>query len=405
MIKKLFLLLLLCLPLCARAEGGAFTLTVPETVTPYAMNTVSIHAPAAGMLTVTLEDDYISYQLFRDQIPAGDTQIPWDGLITNGEAPGRGGYTLRAALNGVELQAAFRVGNPAAALQYCIPSDDVIYAGYDGYMVNYLVTGNCLLHIQLAEADAPDAILKTWSRELGDSLPHYFAWNGQLNGVSVPPGAYTLTFSVKNSPQAPITVPVKITDTAPAQLPVGLTDRGLFLPEDEQSVWDCLMQPITVVEIGLLQHQNILAAPEAASTVIGTLHGMSHGVMVLELLENGYARIGTWRQEDGDYVEGYVPARKLKNMAPNPHYGLVVDKTSQTMTVWQDGQKLGAIPVSTGLMAPGKIFRETLAGAFLTTDRMINFKDEGYQYNYAIRIDGGNLIHSLGCKLDGAKFN
>lgn len=65
----------------------------------------------------------------------------------------------------------------------------------------------------------------------------------------------------------------------------------------------------------------------------------------------------------------------------------------------------GRSPVSSGLMAQDKLFRETRAGAFLTTDRMINFKSEGYMYNYAIRIDGGNLIHSLGCKLRGAKWD
>ena len=403
--KCLILFFLICLPLFARAEEAVFSLSMPEVVTPYAPNTIAVHVPAAGMVTVTAEDAYISHRIYGGQTAAGDMEIAWDGLIANSEAPGRGMYTLRAEYNGQALETPFRVGKSAAALQYCIPSDDVIYTGRDGYMVHYLATAECLLHIQLAEADAPEQILKTWSREMTDSLPHYFAWNGLLNGSSVPPGQYTLTFSVKNSPQTPFVVPVRVTDGIPEQLPVAVTDPALFLPEDEDSVWDCLMQPITVVNIGLLQHQNILAAPQEGSAIIGTLHGMSHGVMVQEVLDNGYARIGTWRQEDGDYVEGYVPARKLLTVKPNPHFGLVVDKNSQTMTVWQDGERLGTIQVSTGLMAPGKIFRETLAGAFLTTDRMISFKDEGYQYNYAIRIDGGNLIHSLGCKLDGVKFN
>ena len=35
---------------------------------------------------------------------------------------------------------------------------------------------------------------------------------------------------------------------------------------------------------------------------------------------------------------------------PNTHYGLVVDKNAQTMTVYMDGAKLGVMQVTTGLM-------------------------------------------------------
>lgn len=404
--KKLtILLLLLCLAAFARAEEGVLTLTAPESVRPYAGCELRLYAPAAGLLTVTVQDEFIQYEIARQQAQPGEITIAWDGLIANGEAPGRGEYTLRAQLNGDAVETPLRVLSPAAALQYCIPSADVVYAGHDGFLVNYLITGECLLHIQLADADAPEAPLKTWSLEQGDGLPHIFTWNGQLEGRSVPAGRYTLTFSIKNGPQAPIALNLTVRDDPPPAEPVTVSDPGRFLPADADSVWDCLTAPVTVVDIGRLQHQNIYAAPDGKSTVIGTLHGQSHGVLVLELRADGYAHIGTWRQEDGDYVEGYVPASKLKTVVPNAHYGLVVDKNAQTMQVWRDGEKLGTIQVSTGLMAPGKFYRETLAGAFLTTDRMISFKDEGYQYNYAIRIDGGNLIHSLGCKLNGGKFN
>lgn len=100
-----------------------------------------------------------------------------------------------------------------------------------------------------------------------------------------------------------------------------------------------------------------------------------------------------------------MPQKKLFNVIPAARYGILIDKNTQIMTIYEDGHKLGQITVSSGLMAQDKLFRETRAGAFLTTDRMINFKSEGYMYNYAIRIDGGNLIHSLGCKLRGAKWD
>ena len=161
-----------------------------------------------------------------------------------------------------------------------------------------------------------------------------------------------------------------------------------------------------MVDVGRLQHQKVFAQPNSKSEVLGTVHGQSQAVIVLALdQDNGYAKVAAWRHEDGEYIEGYVPQKKLFNVIPAARYGILIDKNTQIMTIYEDGHKLGQITVSSGLMAQDKLFRETRAGAFLTTDRMINFKSEGYMYNYAIRIDGGNLIHSLGCKLRGAKWD
>ncbi|MBQ7520070.1 MAG: CapA family protein, partial [Clostridia bacterium] len=366
-------------------------------------------APEAGELTVTVADAYIRHEIARQQVEAGPVEIRWDGLIANGEAPARGTYSLSAHLaagkNAYHAEAVVRVASPLTALQYCIPSGEVVYAGYDGFLVNYLLTGSGLIHVRLAEADVPETYLKTWSLTPSDGLPHIFTWNGQLEGRNVAPGRYTLTFSVKNGPQEPVIIPLEVKDTAPQIPPVAVSDPSLFLPASEADTWRCLMAPVTVVDIGKLQHQSIYAGPDPLSGALGTLHGQSHAVLVLEENVSGFAHIGTWRQEDGDYVEGYVPANKLKNVIPNAHYGIVVDKNAQTLTVWQDGEKLGTVAVSTGLPIRDNLYRETLAGAFLTTDRSLLFQDEGFQYNYVLRIDGGNLIHSLGCKLDGAKLN
>ena len=406
---KKILFLLILLPLLAFAEEPALTLTVPETVRPYGEHVLTIEAPEAGELTVTVADAYIRHEIARQQVEAGPVEIRWDGLIANGEAPARGTYSLSAHLaagkNAYHAEAVVRVASPLTALQYCIPSGEVVYAGYDGFLVNYLLTGSGLIHVRLAEADVPETYLKTWSLTPSDGLPHIFTWNGQLEGRNVAPGRYTLTFSVKNGPQEPVIIPLEVKDTAPQIPPVAVSDPSLFLPASEADTWRCLMAPVTVVDIGKLQHQSIYAGPDPLSGVLGTLHGQSHAVLVLEENVSGFAHIGTWRQEDGDYVEGYVPANKLKNVIPNAHYGIVVDKNAQTLTVWQDGEKLGTVAVSTGLPIRDKLYRETLAGAFLTTDRSLLFHDEGYQYNYVLRIDGGNLIHSLGCKLDGAKLN
>ena len=123
--KLLFLFLLLCLPLCAGAEE-TFTMTAPDAARPYAGAVIALDSPEAGELALTLEDEYIRFEIARRQIPAGHTEIAWDGLIACGEAPQRGMYTLRAELSGTKhiysCQTALRIMAPTAALQYCIPS-------------------------------------------------------------------------------------------------------------------------------------------------------------------------------------------------------------------------------------------------------------------------------------------
>lgn len=98
----------------------------------------------------------------------------------------------------------------AAALQYLIPSGDTVYAGQDGFLVNYLITASGTMNVQLTAEDAPQTILRAWNIQQTDMLPHIFRWNGQVNNQSVPEGRYVLTFSVKGSAQEPYEVHVAV---------------------------------------------------------------------------------------------------------------------------------------------------------------------------------------------------
>ena len=412
--KLLSIFLLICLVLsCAAAEQPAsFSLSAPDSIRPYSEHRFTITLPQAGEVTLTLHDQYISYEIAHVHAEAGESEILWNGLMENDEAPRRGAYTLTVLWqSGTEkrsIDTSLSVKGSAAALQYCIPSGDIIYAGHEGFLVNYqATTDHALIHIFLSTREDPDTVIRRWSLQPENTNPHIFSWNGQITGKSVDPGDYLLTFSVKNSPQEPIQIPVTVTHDAPPSAKLETQPLSSFMPEatTDDNVWELLMQPIAVADVGVLIHQKIYERPDSTSKVVGTMHGQTHAAAVFELNVNGFARIGTWCQEDGSYIEGYVPQRKLKVVFPNTHYGLVIDKKAQTLTVWQDGKALGTVSVSTGLMAKNKLFRETVAGAYLTSDRTANFSDSGFTYNYAIRIDGGNLIHSVGCKTNGAKWD
>ncbi len=138
------------------------------------------------------------------------------------------------------------------------------------------------------------------------------------------------------------------------------------------------------------------------------MHGQTAGVIVLAPEEDGYVKVGAYASEDGSYITGYIPAERLKMQVPNPQYGILIDKNTQQMLVYQADETapggarlIGRLSVSTGLMARNKLFRETRAGAFFTQKHVPGFSSEGYRYDYAIRIDGGNLIHEMGCKKSG----
>ena len=395
------LALLLLLP-AVLASGEALDVAVPEYVRPYAPAEITVTCPDEGELTLRVSDDYVSYVIATAQAQAGENCIAWDGLGDNAEALQRGAYTLTVTLQTERdtyvSETPLTVKLAAAALQYLIPSGDTVYAGQDGFLVNYLITASGTMNVQLTAEDAPQTILRTWNIQQTDMLPHIFRWNGQVNNQSVPEGRYVLTFSVKGSAQEPYEVHVAVSHEKAPSAPLTVTDRALYLPENLDSdadVWAAMMYPVTVVDVGRLQHQKVFAQPNSKSEVLGTVHGQSQAV---EVVETGarYTLVRAWRHEDGAYVEGYVPTKKLKMVLPGTRYGVVIDKTAQTLTVYEAGKPVGRARVSTGLKAPDREFRETRAGAFLTTDRLVSFDSGGYRCDYPIRIDGGNLLHQVG---------
>ena len=94
--KLLSIFLLICLVLsCAAAElPASFSLSAPDSIRPYSEHRFTITLPQAGEVTLTLHDQYISYEIAHVHAEAGESEILWNGLMENDEAPRRGAYTL-----------------------------------------------------------------------------------------------------------------------------------------------------------------------------------------------------------------------------------------------------------------------------------------------------------------------
>ena len=184
---------------------------------------------------------------------------------------------------------------------------------------------------------------------------------------------------------------------------------------DEETVWNMLMEPITVVDINAKSNptkQNLYMyrEPDKGSKIVGEITNLSQGLRVIEHLDNGWSlvecysssfiskpatKISAWNI----LVSGYVESKYLKTVQPTDELALVVDKLAQHVYVFSKGSMIADLLCSTGLVQwNGKKYQpynETRSGEFLlinltgqlTSDRMI--------CSYAIRFNAGDEIHEV----------
>ena len=226
-------------------------------------------------------------------------------------------------------------------------------------------------------------------------------WNGMRKaGVRCGPGTYVITARSKTCPERACTAEIEILAEPLPNLE--LTVTGSLMPadfSDDEAVWAALTAPVVIgdgVEGG-----GLLIMPEKGARTgrLGTVDGRTSGIAVLELTEDGWAKVGVWREEDGQYIEGWVKSERLHVIRPNDRYGAVVDKRAQTMTVYENGKRIGTMRVSTGRTTAESRQADTHSGIYLAGTRMEAFSRDGHIYCYPVRIDGPNLIHSTGYAL------
>ena len=291
----------------------------------------------------------------------------------------------------------------AGLLTYVVPSSETLIQGKKLRLDFMLEKAGRVIFAVLDENGAQVARFGV-NKEKG--VPCKYNWDGMSNGAQVPEGRYTLTARhERDAESAALSFPLTIRAGTAAD-DVSLGDPLLFLPasESDLDIWAAMQSPVFTADVAERTHQKIYLLPDKKSGVAGTIHGQSQAVDILAAPENGFVLVGFYRHEDAEYTEGYIPEDKLIPVTPNEHYGLLIDKRAQTLSVYRDGEKLTTLPVTTGRMVAGDTERETRAGAFVTTDRLVAFSSHGKSYEYPIGYDGGNLIHSVGYKkVNGVK--
>ena len=395
--------LLTCLLLCTGAKGQGLSLDLPDTVRPYQPAEIAVEAPRPGQLTIQLRSEAGPELPLCENLPveAGRNTLRWNATSYGGMPLRAGRYHLLARLTDEDgghstAHAFVTAERAAAALIYALPSGETLYhRRTEPWFVDCAVTGAGVVHLECYADESLTQRFASIRKKLEGSGRFRIAWNGACDGRKALAGQYWMRAYLDGREEEAFVFPLEIRDGSE---PVPeLAPTGPLLPDirSDENLWKAILAPAAVVDIGAEEHQRLYLSPDPDSDVVGQVHGQSQAV---EVVEPGarYTLVRAWRHEDGAYVEGYVPTKKLKMVLPGTRYGVVIDKTAQTLTVYEAGKPVGRARVSTGLKAPGREFRETRAGAFLTTDRLVSFDSGGYRCDYPIRIDGGNLLHQVG---------
>lgn len=399
--------------ICA-AQGDTLSFVDPPVdIKPYNPTVLTLSVPEAGSLRIYARFRHQEVPLFLEQkVAGGQLSLPFEGLSAAGEPLYRGDALLVAELTGdnqavYHAQQPLRVLKPAPAVMYAIVARETLPAqGGDDLIVEYQLTSARQLYVTIHRADQPDSPVRRWTLDPKDELPRRFRWDKTSGGQPMDPGDYLITFSLKNSPQTAITRAFSLTADLPPAPCLSPASPGEYLPLalDDASVWRAMMAPVTVLDIGDMQHQSIYEQASESSLVLGQVHGQTAGLEVLETNVNGFARVRAARHNDGAVITGFVPEKKLMVIRPDERYGILIDKKSQRLMLYASGSCKGTLLVSTGVyVPPGKDSFETVSGAFITQDRIATFRQDGFQYDYALRIDGGNLLHQLGYRNQGGQ--
>lgn len=173
---------------------------------------------------------------------------------------------------------------------------------------------------------------------------------------------------------------------------------------DTDAIWNMLIQPMTIITGHQRERILILAEPDEEAEPVGEVTCDSQGVHLLETLDSGWCLIECHSSSDGgsqldvygDLVRGYVPADRVKTVPSKTEYGLVVDKMTQRMYVFHDGEMITILRVSTGKPSKAEPQNETEGGEFHLIS-MVGSYVAGYNVicENAIRFNEGNLIHNV----------
>ena len=154
-----------------------------------------------------------------------------------------------------------------------------------------------------------------------------------------------------------------------------------------------MIRPITTVKLTDKETAPIYDSPYNGKSKLGTVSGATQGLNVLVNRNDGWSLVEAYRDEDGSFTRGYIKSSSLKVSAVSTTYGIIINKATQTLTVFMNGDPIGSCLVCTGNPTYEYLNRETPAGEYIIGTRRGTIEyltNKGYS-RYAIRIN--NNVH------------
>lgn len=383
---------------CCAAEISGFSIKRIGQITSFAQNVFSVDAPESGKLTIQIHNDTSVFRTISQDIEAGNTRIEWDGCGYNRERLTPMTYHITGELIGnsgnvYTLQFDSPIQYVTQALYFALPSSQTAYlSNPDEWFVESKVVTAGTLVFDFIQGDTP---VYSFRREMKANRINTTSLSGISGRNEIAPGEYLVRVYEISNPEYQSEFNLRIENEKPVPEPVAITGR--IMPEendDDETIWKLMTQPAVVVDIRNVDHQNVYKEPRMDSLVLGTLHGQTQTLCVLDIRDS-WAQVEAWNHEEGEKISGWVPLEKLKVVQPGREYGLLIDKKAQTMSVFFRGERIETIQVCTGRMEKNELYQETAAGSFLTGEHRVDYSTNGKKYDFVIQYDGGNLIHQI----------
>ena len=373
---------------------------------------VTLNAPQDGVCSIRILDGegiQVSAVAVDRPVAEGYNALYWNGTWEGVAAPA-GTWRMVMEMDGRTAETAVTIGNMIPCLIGPALSAEKVTAGKYVTAVFYATEdGELLISLRGSEGEAASCRA---AAEKGDGEMTFPA--------SVPPGEYeaVLTlFRVDGTSSVPVSIPLTVESPAVKFTPVysspcegqDLSLNGWTVPmdiTDEEAVWQALTAPVTVVDDRKSSDQRrqltVRKEPSGDSEGVGMVTMISQGVHVLERGEEWSlieccsssfhnSSVLNWNA----LVQGYVQTKYLREVTPNQHLGFVVDKLTQRLYIFLDGNLYSTLLVSTGQFNARQPYNETRSGEFLLVSKVGGFNSDNYYCPLAIRFNSGDLLHEV----------
>lgn len=371
------------------------TLTAPTEAVPGGSRSYfTITSPTPGFLTMTLDDasgTEVALLFDMEEIHTNENQLVFSAVDEDGSPLPAGSYSVSGELLD---QFGKSIGNVSGSFSVAPPITQQTDIDDEDDTEDDTKDSDASSKPSDKESDAKDKEDKKPSAQ----KPPVQSGSSSSNGIE-----YTTSSDITLGEEG-YQIGVGVSDTASQD------DAGYWALDASASdaeIWAALTRQMVAADVKEGESTYIYDSPLKGRKSIGSVSGLSQGLNVILKRDDGWSLVEAYRNEDGAFIRGYISSKKLRTVDPNTSYGIVVDKSTQTLTVYKDGERVGSCAVSTGKPTSKSLSRETPAGEFITVTRrgVTPFASTGF-CNYSIRINGNYCLAEIpATKKKGSDFS